>query len=134
MRGNTGETFRNLILNRLRVLEGNIVLDEGADTARHADEIDNSVIHQHRQIDVTLGSIKKAEISELKDALVKIDEGTFGICEECEMTIPAKRLSIHPAARLCVKCQESHEKSGRKNSNKFFNDINIAVLEQRAAS
>ncbi len=134
MSGNSLESFRNLILNRLRVLEGNIDLDEDADTTRHADEIDNSVLHQRRQIDVTLGSIKKAEMSELRDALNKINEGTFGICEECERAISEKRLSIHPAARLCVKCQETHEKSGRKNRNKFFNDINIAVLEQQAAS
>jgi DnaK suppressor protein len=42
-------------------------------------------------------------------ALAKFDEGTFGICEECEEAIPPKRLDAIPWARLCVRCQSKAE-------------------------
>jgi DnaK suppressor protein len=46
---------------------------------------------------------------EVESALAKMKEGTFGICEECDETIPQKRLDAVPWARMCVKCQSKAE-------------------------
>lgn len=43
-------------------------------------------------------------------ALRKIENGTFGVCEECGRPIPEKRLMARPVARLCIKCKEEQEK------------------------
>ncbi len=43
-------------------------------------------------------------------ALRKIDEGTYGICEECEEEIPIGRLKAMPDARYCITCQMELEK------------------------
>lgn len=43
-------------------------------------------------------------------ALRKIDEGTFGICEECDEPISQKRLAARPEAPLCIQCKEAQEK------------------------
>lgn len=43
------------------------------------------------------------------DALRKMDEGTYGICESCGDPIPAARLDALPYARRCVRCQERME-------------------------
>jgi len=40
----------------------------------------------------------------------EIEEGVFGICEECKVLITKTRLKAVPQARLCVKCQEKKEK------------------------
>ena len=44
------------------------------------------------------------------DALKKIDDGLFGVCEDCKGSIAKGRLKAVPFARLCVKCQEKKEK------------------------
>ncbi|MFN7920671.1 MAG: TraR/DksA family transcriptional regulator [Bryobacteraceae bacterium] len=45
----------------------------------------------------------------LRAAIVRIDEGSYGVCESCDEPIPARRLKAVPFARLCVHCQEAAE-------------------------
>ncbi|MFC1668691.1 TraR/DksA family transcriptional regulator [Chlamydiota bacterium] len=49
----------------------------------------------------------------IDEALRKIDEGTFGICEDCKKTIGLKRLEAVPYAQLCISCK-SHEERKKK--------------------
>lgn len=44
------------------------------------------------------------DLAEIDRALKKIEEGTYGICEECGQPIPEERLEILPATRYCVQC------------------------------
>jgi DnaK suppressor protein len=43
-------------------------------------------------------------------ALKKIDDGTFGICEDCEEPISRKRLEARPETALCIRCKEDQER------------------------
>ena len=45
-----------------------------------------------------------------KKGLKKIDEGTFGICEECGEEISVKRLEARPETTLCIRCKEDQER------------------------
>ena len=63
-----------------------------------------------REFSLGLASNDRELLYELDDALKKIDEGTFGICEECKSLITKVRLKAVPYARLCVKCQKRKEK------------------------
>jgi len=63
-----------------------------------------------REFSLGLASNEQNLLYELDDALKKIDEGTFGICEECNSLITKIRLKAVPYARLCVKCQKKKEK------------------------
>ena len=45
----------------------------------------------------------------IEEAVRKIEEGTYGICEDCGEEISEKRLLVLPAATLCVDCQENRE-------------------------
>lgn len=51
-------------------------------------------------------------LSEVSEALDRIQSGTFGICEGCEKEIPRKRLEAFPSAKFCVPCKEEIEKQG----------------------
>ncbi len=68
-----------------------------------------------REFSLGLASNERQSLYELDDALKKIEEGTFGICEECKSLITKTRLKVVPFARLCVKCQEKKEK--RRTAN-----------------
>jgi len=63
-----------------------------------------------REFSLGLASSERELLYELDDALKKIDEGIFGICEECKSLITKVRLKAVVYARLCVKCQEKKEK------------------------
>lgn len=63
-----------------------------------------------REFSLGIATNDRNLLYELDDALKKIDEGSFGICEECKNLIAKIRLKAVPYARLCVKCQEKKEK------------------------
>ena len=63
-----------------------------------------------REFSLVLASNERKLLLELDDALKKIEEGTFGICENCKSLISKNRLKAVPYARMCVKCQEKREK------------------------
>jgi DnaK suppressor protein len=45
-------------------------------------------------------------LREVKDALRRIEQGTYGVCYECDEPISSKRLDAVPWAKFCVSCQE----------------------------
>ena len=63
-----------------------------------------------REFSLGLASNDHKVLYELDDALKRIEEGTFGICEECGCAITKVRLKAVPYARMCVKCQQKSEK------------------------
>ena len=63
-----------------------------------------------RVFSLGLASNEQKALYELDDALKRIEEGTFGICEECKCVMTKTRLKAVPYARLCVKCQEKRER------------------------
>ncbi|MFH1458626.1 MAG: TraR/DksA family transcriptional regulator [Candidatus Omnitrophota bacterium] len=63
-----------------------------------------------REFSLGLASNERKFLYELDDALRKIEEGVYGICEDCKILITKSRLKAVPHARLCVKCQEKKEK------------------------
>ena len=72
-----------------------------------------------RQFLLLLCNRDRIKLQEIQEALKKIDEGTYGFCEECGSKISKKRLKIIPFARLCVNCKSESEKleGGKKKSN-----------------
>lgn len=63
-----------------------------------------------REFSLGLVSNERKFLYELDDALKRIEEGSFGICQECKSLISKNRLKAVPYARLCVKCQQKLEK------------------------
>lgn len=49
-------------------------------------------------------------LDKIQKALIKIDEGTFGNCEECGEEISLKRLEARPETNLCIRCKEDQER------------------------
>jgi DnaK suppressor protein len=48
-------------------------------------------------------------ITKIREALERIEEGTFGICERCGEPISEKRLEARPVTTLCIKCKQEQE-------------------------
>ena len=52
-------------------------------------------------------------IRKIRQALERLEDGSFGICDECEGEISEKRLQVRPVATRCIKCKEKQEKRER---------------------
>ena len=48
----------------------------------------------------------ETDLRQINDAMARIDEGKYGICEFCGEEIPEARLKVYPEATACVKCEE----------------------------
>lgn len=56
----------------------------------------------------------KETLSKISDAIHRIEDGSFGICDNCEENIPEKRLEVLPLCTLCLNCAEYHEKKAKQ--------------------
>ena len=70
----------------------------------------------------------------IDDALMRIEDGTYGTCEDCGKKINRERLKIMPFAKLCVACQSDVEKQSAKmkesQEEEFtYKDISIGEVE-----
>lgn len=61
------------------------------------------------------GELGVNALREIDNALEKLSEGTYGICELCGKPIGLRRLKVMPSARLCIECKSKEEASGRKS-------------------
>jgi len=61
------------------------------------------VTAERGEVEALSGQLAEA-LTEIEDALAKLDEGTYGRCESCGQGIPEARLEAMPAARLCISC------------------------------
>ena len=57
-----------------------------------------------REFSLGLASNERKSLYELEDALKRIEDGSFGICDSCKGRISKVRLKAVPSARLCIKC------------------------------
>lgn len=74
------------------------------------DIYDQASNERDRELLLLLGDREREKIRSIDEALMRLDEGEYGICEDCEEEIPLGRLKAMPFARLCVKCKADLEK------------------------
>ena len=106
--------FRDLLLekkaeilsNAKRTLNEDMMLDQDD----LPDEMDLASSEYLQSFTFRLRGREKAFLKKIDYALTKIDDGSFGICEECEEPISVKRLEARPETTLCIRCKEDQER------------------------
>lgn len=78
--------------------------------ARHADPVDQAASEYDRQAATYKAIAAARTVKVLKEALHRLNQGTYGECAQCGGGIELKRLEALPCARLCVSCQEEQER------------------------
>ena len=74
-----------------------------------ADETDLTVSEMNQNLLFRLRDRERQLLSKIDQALSKMDEGTFGTCEDCEEPIEPRRLEARPVSTLCIACKEREE-------------------------
>ena len=73
------------------------------------DEGDLAVVDISEDVNLMRLASHRQSLLDIDETLRKIDDGTYGTCEECGEEIGEKRLSVLPTATLCRNCQEKKE-------------------------
>ena len=112
------EKYKKLLLAEKERLELEHRAVNG-DIAEHMGELANYDDHHpadaasetyERTKDYALDENFRDILEKIEDALRKIDEGTYGLCDRCEAPINPDRLRAIPYATLCIACQEVLER------------------------
>jgi DnaK suppressor protein len=117
--------------------EINKAIKSGSDTPTgepSGDIYDQASSERDRELDLLLGDRDREKLRNIDEALLKIHEGEYGICEECEEEIPVGRLRIVPFARYCVKCKADIEKqqaqTKRFEEDRVYREIALGEEEE----
>jgi len=93
------------------------ILNLQHDSAKHADIADRATSETDRALELRARDRQRKLIAKIDDALARIDDGTYGYCEETGEPISLKRLDARPIATLSVEAQEMHERRERVYRN-----------------
>ena len=100
------------------------------------DIYDQASSERDRELGLLLGDREREKLHNIDEALMRIEEGEYGICEECDEEIPIGRLKAMPFARYCVKCKSDLEKlqaqTKRFEEERAYREIPLGAEEEDA--
>lgn len=103
--------LRDQELRKIRTL----VRDEGVLANEAAgDELDQARRNGDLEFQASLRDLSESRLMAITSTLIRLDEGRFGICEECNEQISMARLQSLPFARHCFDCQKEIEEASRR--------------------
>jgi len=122
MNKTTMKRYRTLLTQQLTTLldhnEGTVEQLE-LETKAHADPNDRASAESGSSFDLRLRDRDRTRSTKIREALQRIDEGTFGICEDCGQRIDDRRLSARPVTSQCIECKEDQERRERREKNQL---------------
>lgn len=90
------------------------------------DAIDQALDSAHQELNSQLAEVESRELASIENALERIRQGEYGVCEGCQNRIPFARLSALPYATLCIECQREAERDGTAPGMEFMDWGRIA--------
>jgi DnaK suppressor protein len=107
------EYYRGLLQEEMRSLledAGKTVSEMTADTTNFPDPTDRATQESDRNFELRIRDRERKLINKIKEALSRIDDGSFGICESCGEDISEGRLKARAVTTLCIDCKMEEEK------------------------
>ncbi|HEX8653187.1 MAG TPA: TraR/DksA family transcriptional regulator [Pyrinomonadaceae bacterium] len=115
------EHFRSILTELLREHTENVREDQAAalesvdDGVK--DSVDMSLQDVNQEITLRMGERESQMVADIDQALLRIEEGSYGVCARCGKPIDERRLEAMPTARYDAACQSAIEESkGRNNT------------------
>jgi DnaK suppressor protein len=73
------------------------------------DWVDQALVESNLNFKLHIRNRERKLINKIKNALMRIENGTYGICELCGEDIPIKRLKVRPVTDYCIECKSAAE-------------------------
>ncbi|MCK4847074.1 MAG: TraR/DksA family transcriptional regulator [Deltaproteobacteria bacterium] len=118
--------------------EKDVLLAEINEKVRHESEegkfeigdiYDIASNERERELTLMLGDRERVKIQEIDDALERLSDKYYGICEECEEPIGQERLRALPFTTSCIECKSNNEQASRFKG-KFGDELPVKILEK----
>jgi len=108
------DIIKKALLERKKELEEKLtqLYTEKVTDDQVQDPGDQAVSSSMENLRLSLQDTEREEYNRIIRALAKIEEGTYGMCADCEQPISEKRLRSNPNATRCLSCQEAFEEGG----------------------
>jgi DnaK suppressor protein len=79
------------------------------------DPTDRALLESNRNFQLRIREREGKLLKKIQEALSRLDDGTFGVCEECGEEIGVERLRVRPVTTLCIACKTRLEAIERRN-------------------
>lgn len=109
--------FRGLLNERLDLLlseAAKTMSDMTGDEENFPDPTDRASVESDRNFLLRIRDRERKLIMKIREALDRIENGAYGICEECGEEISEERLKARPVTTLCIDCKTSQEEDERR--------------------
>jgi DnaK suppressor protein len=110
------EFFRNFLIKRLEELfeEAEKTVTGMTDNRENfPDPADRATLESDRNFMLRIRDRERKLILKIREALQRIEDGSFGICESCGDDIDVERLKARPVTTLCIECKRKQESQER---------------------
>ena len=117
------EYFKKVLTNwRNEIIQGSSsTIDHlKEESSNKPDSTDRATIESERSLELRTRDRERKLLSKINKALKKLEDGSYGYCEETMQPISIKRLVARPIATLSVEAQEMHEKSEKIYKEKEY--------------
>lgn len=107
------ETYRALLTQKINELlseAGKTVSEMTNGKENYPDPNDRASLESDRNFELRIRDRERKLIMKMQEAIKRIDDGIFGICEVCGGPISDKRLMARPVTTLCIDCKTKQEK------------------------
>ena len=84
------------------------------DKENFPDPTDRASLEFNRNFMLRIRDRERKLITKIDEALGRIDEGTYGVCEDCGGPIGVERLKARPVTTLCIQCKSEQEATERR--------------------
>jgi DnaK suppressor protein len=98
-------------INELLSEAGRTVTEMTNGKETYPDPNDRASLESDRNFELRIRDRERKLILKMQEAIKRIDDGTFGICEVCGGHISEKRLMARPVTTLCIDCKTKQEKN-----------------------
>jgi DnaK suppressor protein len=107
----TLKQFENLFLDLKKSTMEEIKIQADIVTPIKGDEMDQGNLDRDLALNMKLVGRNSFMLKKIDLALLRIKNGNFGICDECDGEIESNRLRARPTATQCIACKEAEEKT-----------------------
>jgi len=83
--------------------------DMTTQTGNIPDPNDRATVESDRSFELRIRDRERKLMNKIEEALGRIDDGSYGVCEGCGEEIAVKRLEARPVAKFCIDCKTSQE-------------------------
>lgn len=108
--------FKDLLQQQMTDLlqnAGETVSEMTEEKTNFPDPTDRAALESDRNFELRIRDRERKLINKIREAIKRIEDGTFGLCDSCEEPISVERLRARPVTTLCIDCKTEEERQER---------------------